>query len=276
MIAKECGAQLVVAPVTDSGEIDLDAYGKLLGKRTKIVALSHVSNVLGTINPAKQMVAMAKEHGIPVLLDGAQAVPHIRVDVRELNCDFYTFSSHKMFGPDGVGILYGREELLAAMPPYQGGGDMIEQVSFENTTFRAPPERFEAGTPNISGAIGMGAAIDYMDKIGREAMHAREAKLLAHATGKLGEIPGLTIRGTAPEKVAVISFTLESAHPHDIGTILDSAGIAIRAGHHCAQPLMQRLGVSATARASLAFYNTTKEIDRLADALLEVNRMFNA
>jgi cysteine desulfurase/selenocysteine lyase len=276
MIAKECGAQLVVAPVTDAGEIDLDAYGKLLGARTKIVALSHVSNVLGTINPAQQMVAMAKEHGIPVLLDGAQAVPHIRVDVRELNCDFYTFSSHKLFGPDGVGILYGREELLAAMPPYQGGGDMIEQVSFENTTFRAPPERFEAGTPNISGAIGLGAAIDYMDKIGREAMHTREAALLAHATGKLGEIPGLTIRGTAPEKVAVISFTLESAHPHDIGTILDSAGIAIRAGHHCAQPLMQRLGVPATARASFAFYNTTKEIDRLAEALLEVNRMFNS
>ncbi len=276
MIAKECGAQLVVAPVTDAGEIDLEAYGKLLGTRTKIVALSHVSNVLGTINPAQQMVAMAKEHGIPVLLDGAQAVPHIRVDVRELNCDFYTFSSHKLFGPDGVGILYGREELLAAMPPYQGGGDMIEQVSFENTTFRAPPERFEAGTPNISGAIGLGAAIDYMDKIGREAMHAREAQLLAHATGKLGEIPGLTIRGTAPEKVAVISFTLESAHPHDIGTILDSAGIAIRAGHHCAQPLMQRLGVPATARASFAFYNTTKEIDRLADTLLEVNRMFDA
>jgi len=276
MIAKECAAQLVVAPVTDCGEIDLDAYGKLLGARTRMVALTHVSNVLGTINPAQQMVAMAKEHDIPVLLDGAQAVPHIKVDVRELNCDFYTFSSHKLFGPDGVGILYGREELLAAMPPYQGGGDMIEQVSFENTTFRAPPERFEAGTPNISGAIGLGAAIDYMDEIGRERMHVREAELLAYATDQLGRIPGLTIRGTAPEKVAVISFTLESAHPHDIGTILDSAGIAIRAGHHCAQPLMQRLGVAATARASLAFYNTSEEIDRLAEALLEVNRMFSA
>ena len=276
MIAKECAAQLVVAPVTDCGEIDLDAYGKLLGARTRMVALTHVSNVLGTINPARKMVAMAREHDIPVLLDGAQAVPHIKVDVRELNCDFYTFSSHKLFGPDGVGILYGREELLAAMPPYQGGGDMIEQVSFENTTFRAPPERFEAGTPNISGAIGLGAAIDYIDEIGRERMHAREDELLAYATDQLGGIPGLTIRGRAPEKVSVISFTLESAHPHDIGTILDSAGIAIRAGHHCAQPLMQRLGVAATARASLAFYNTSEEIDRLVEALLEVNRMFSA
>ncbi|MCP4848910.1 MAG: cysteine desulfurase [Verrucomicrobiaceae bacterium] len=274
MAAKECGALLRVAPLTDCGQIDLEAYGELLGERTRLVALTHVSNVLGTINPAKEMIAMAKELNIPVLLDGAQAVPHISVDVRELNCDFYTFSSHKLFGPDGVGILYGRAELLAAMPPYQGGGDMIEQVSFENTTFRAPPERFEAGTPNISGAIGLGAAIDYISALGRETIHAREEQLLNYATNRLGEVPGLSIRGTAPEKVAVISFTLESAHPHDIGTILDASGIAIRAGHHCAQPLMQHLGVPATARASFAFYNTTEEIDRLTEALLEVNRMF--
>jgi cysteine desulfurase/selenocysteine lyase len=275
MMAKECDAKLVITPVTDCGEIDLEAYGKLLGERTRIVAFTHVSNVLGTINPARQMIAMAKKQGIPVLLDGAQAVPHIPVDVRELDCDFYTFSSHKLFGPDGIGVLYGRAELLAAMPPYQGGGDMIEQVTFEGSTFRSPPERFEAGTPNISGAIGLGAAIEYLDGLDKEMIHAREEQLLAYATAKLSEVPGLSIIGTAPEKVAVISFTLESAHPHDIGTILDASGIAIRAGHHCAQPLMARLGIAATARASFAFYNTTAEIDRLAESLLEVNRMFS-
>ncbi|MED5586879.1 MAG: cysteine desulfurase [Verrucomicrobiota bacterium] len=276
IVAKQSGAKLKVAPVTDCGEVDLEAFSNLLGERTRIAAFTHVSNVLGTINPAQQMIAMAREKGIPVLLDGAQAVPHIPVDVRALDCDFYTFSSHKLFGPDGVGILYGRQELLGRMPPYQGGGDMIEQVSFENTTFRAPPERFEAGTPNISGAIGLGAAIEYLEGLDRETIHAREEELLAYATKQLGEIPGLSITGTAPEKVAVISFTLQSAHPHDIGTILDASGIAIRAGHHCAQPLMQRLGVPATARASFAFYNTPEEVDSLTDALMEVNRMFGS
>ena len=276
MIAKECDAKLIVTPVTDCGEIDLEAYGELLGERTRIVAFTHVSNVLGTINPAQQMIAMAKKQGIPVLLDGAQAVPHIPVDVRELDCDFYTFSSHKLFGPDGVGVLYGRAELLAAMPPYQGGGDMIEQVTFEGSTFRSPPERFEAGTPNISGAIGLGAAVEYLDGLDKEMIHARETELLAYATAKMGEVPGLSITGTAPNKVAVVSFTLDCAHPHDIGTILDASGIAIRAGHHCAQPLMARLGVAATARASFAFYNTTAEIDRLTKSLLEVNRMFSS
>jgi cysteine desulfurase/selenocysteine lyase len=276
IVAKQSGAKLKVAPVTDCGEVDLEAFSNLLGERTRIAAFTHVSNVLGTINPAQQMIAMAREKGIPVLLDGAQAVPHIPVDVRALDCDFYTFSSHKLFGPDGVGILYGRQELLGRMPPYQGGGDMIEQVSFENTTFRAPPERFEAGTPNISGAIGLGAAIEYLESLDRATIHAREEELLTYATKRLGEIPGLSITGTASDKVAVISFTLQSAHPHDIGTILDASGIAIRAGHHCAQPLMQRLGVSATARASFAFYNTTEEVDSLTEALMKVNRMFGS
>ena len=276
LAAQQSGAEIKVTPFTEIGEIDIDAFENLLGERTKIVAFTHVSNVLGTINPAQQMIAMAKEKGLPVLLDGAQAVPHFPVDVRALDCDFYTFSSHKLFGPDGVGILYGRKDLLNDMPPYQGGGDMIELVSFEKTTFRAPPERFEAGTPNISGAIGLGAAIEYLESLDREAVHAYEQELLTYATNRLKEIPGLSITGTAPEKVAVISFTLKSAHPHDIATILDTAGIAIRAGHHCAQPLMQQLGVSATARASFAFYNTIDEVDKLTEALLEVNRLFGS
>ena len=276
LAAQKSGAEIKVTPFTEIGEIDIDAFENLLGERTKIVAFTHVSNVLGTINPAQQMIAIAKEKGLPVLLDGAQAVPHLPVDVRALDCDFYTFSSHKLFGPDGVGILYGRKDLLNDMPPYQGGGDMIELVSFEKTTFRAPPERFEAGTPNISGAIGLGAAIEYIESLDREAVHAYEQELLTYATNRLKEIPGLSITGTAPEKVAVISFTLKSAHPHDIATILDTAGIAIRAGHHCAQPLMQQLGVPATARASFAFYNTIEEVDKLTEALLEVNRLFGS
>ena len=276
LAAQKSGAEIKVTPFTEIGEIDIDAFENLLGERTKIVAFTHVSNVLGTINPAQQMIAIAKEKGLPVLLDGAQAVPHLPVDVRALDCDFYTFSSHKLFGPDGVGILYGRKDLLNDMPPYQGGGDMIELVSFEKTTFRAPPERFEAGTPNISGAIGLGAAIEYLESLDREAVHAYEQELLTYATNRLKEIPGLSITGTAPEKVAVISFTLKSAHPHDIATILDTAGIAIRAGHHCAQPLMQQLGVPATARASFAFYNTIEEVDKLTEALLEVNRLFGS
>ncbi len=276
LAAQQSGAQIKVTPFTEIGEIDIDAFENLLGERTKMVAFTHVSNVLGTINPAQQMIAMAKEKGLPVLLDGAQAVPHLPVDVCALNCDFYTFSSHKLFGPDGVGILYGRKDLLNDMPPYQGGGDMIERVSFENSTFRSPPERFEAGTPNISGAIGLGAAIEYLESLDRETVHTFEQELLTYATERLKEIPGLSITGTAPEKVAVISFTLKSAHPHDIATILDTAGIAIRAGHHCAQPLMQQLGVPATARASFAFYNTIDEVDKLTEALIEVNRIFGS
>ena len=276
LAAQQSGAQIKVTPFTEIGEIDIDAFENLLGERTKMVAFTHVSNVLGTINPAQQMIAMAKEKGLPVLLDGAQAVPHLPVDVRALDCDFYTFSSHKLFGPDGVGILYGRKDLLNDMPPYQGGGDMIERVSFENSTFRSPPERFEAGTPNISGAIGLGAAIEYLESLDRETVHTFEQELLTYATERLKEIPGLSITGTAPKKVAVISFTLKSAHPHDIATILDTAGIAIRAGHHCAQPLMQQLGVPATARASFAFYNTIDEVDKLTEALIEVNRIFGS
>jgi cysteine desulfurase/selenocysteine lyase len=274
LIAEERGAKLVVAPMDDQGELIIEEFEKCLGERTKIVALIHVSNVLGTVNPASQLVDLAHARGIPVLLDGAQAVPHIAVDVQAIGCDFYTFSGHKLFAPDGVGVLYGRRELLGAMPPYHGGGDMIERVSFEKTTFREPPERFEAGTPNISGAIGLAAAIEFLDSVGWEKIHLLESELLEYATGALGEIPGLRITGTAPHKVGVISFVLEGVHPHDIGTILDVAGIAVRAGHHCAQPLMDRLGVAGTTRASFAFYNTTAEIDQLADALQRVNVLF--
>ena len=274
MIAEERGAKLVVAPMTDSGELILEELEKRLTDRTKIVALIHVSNVLGTVNPVRQLVAMAHDRGIPVLLDGAQAVPHIPVDVREIGCDFYAFSAHKLFAPDGIGVLYGRRKLLRAMPPFHGGGDMIEQVSFEKTTFRAPPERFEAGTPNISGAIGLAAAIEFLDSLGWAKIHARESELLDYATRALGEIPGVRITGTAPDKVGVLSFVLEGVHPHDIGTILDASGIAVRAGHHCAQPLVDRLGVAGTTRASFAFYNTTAEIDQLADALRRVKKMF--
>ena len=274
MIAEECGADLVVAPMSDSGELMVEEFENCLTDRTRIVALIHTSNVLGTINPVEQLVGLAHDRGIPVLLDGAQAVPHCPIDVQQIGCDFYAFSGHKMFAPDGVGVLYGRREILAEMAPYQGGGDMIEQVSFEKTTFRAPPERFEAGTPNISGAIGLAAAIEFLEQIGWARVHAREAELLDYATAALGELSGLQIIGSPERKVPVVSFVLEGVHPHDIGTILDTRGIAVRAGHHCAQPLMARLGVSGTTRASFAFYNTTSEIDQLVEALHHVNRLF--
>ncbi|MGI9243036.1 MAG: aminotransferase class V-fold PLP-dependent enzyme [Verrucomicrobiales bacterium] len=274
MIAEECGAELVVAPMSDRGELIVEEFENCLTERTRMVALIHTSNVLGTINPVEQLVGLAHDRGIPVLLDGAQAVPHCPVDVQQIGCDFYAFSGHKMFAPDGVGVLYGRREILAEMPPYQGGGDMIEQVSFEKTTFRSPPERFEAGTPNISGAIGLAAAIEFLDLIGWEVLHAREAELLDYATAALGEVSGLEITGSSAHKVPVVSFVLEGVHPHDIGTILDTRGIAVRAGHHCAQPLMERLGVSGTTRASFAFYNTTSEIDQLVEALRHVNKLF--
>lgn len=274
LVAQECGAKLVVAPMDDAGELLVDRFEELVGDRTRLVAIIHASNVLGTINPVKELVALARERGATTLVDGAQAVAHFPVDVRDIGSDFYVFSGHKMFAPDGIGVLYGRREMLRAMPPYHGGGDMIEQVSFEKTTFRQPPERFEAGTPNISGAIGLAATIDFIRSIGWERIEAQEHRLLEYATGVLTGIPGLEITGTSDRKVAVVSFLLEGIHPHDIGTILDTRGIAVRAGHHCAQPLMERLGVNGTTRASFSFYNTTAEIDQLAAALGEVNRLF--
>ncbi len=276
LVAGENGARVIPAPITDEGEMDLDQFESLLNERTKLVAFVHVSNALGTINPAKKMVDLAHQKGIPVLLDGAQAVAHQKVDVQDLGCDFYVFSSHKIFGPDGVGVLYGRKELLNKMTPYQGGGDMIEIVSFDGTTFRPSPERFEAGTPNISGAIGLKAAIDYVNDIGWETIHEKESLLKDHAHGSLEKNPSIKLVGTAENKVPVVSFTIDSAHPHDIATILDTKGIAVRAGHHCTQPLMKRLGLSATTRASLSFYNTIDEINQLTEALKEISALFES
>ena len=274
IIAKSTGAKVIPIAITDEGEIDLKDFESRINDRTKMAAFVHVSNALGTINPAKEMIATLKSKNIPVLLDGAQAVAHQAVDVQDLDCDFYVFSSHKLFGPDGIGVLYGRKELLKEMPPYQGGGDMINIVSFEGTTFRTPPERFEAGTPNISGAIGLKKAIEYITELGWDNIHEIESSLLEHATEILSAIPTLKITGTAKNKVPVISFTMGSAHPHDIATILDTNAIAVRAGHHCAQPLMKRLGVSATTRASMSFYNTIDEINQLGDALKKVSNIF--
>ncbi len=273
MLCEERGATLRVIPMNDDGELLLDEYENLLTDRTRIVGLVHVSNVLGTINPVGRMVASAHRKGIPVLVDGAQAVPHMKVDVRELDCDFYAFSSHKAFGPTGVGILYGRQALLEEMPPYQGGGDMIKSVTFEKTIYNDLPFKFEAGTPNIAGGIGLGAAIDYLTSLDLDAVSAYEHDLLRYATEELGRIPGVRIIGTAREKAAVLSFVMEGIHPHDIGTILDDEGIAIRTGHHCAQPVMQRFGVPATARASFAFYNTKEEIDLLVRTLRKVKEV---
>tara|TARA_B100000579_G_scaffold214914_1_gene175806 strand:+ start:2502 stop:3722 length:1221 start_codon:yes stop_codon:yes gene_type:complete len=274
LVARETGAKVIPIAITDHGEIDLNDFESKINKRTKIASFIHVSNALGTINPAKRMIQILKAKDIPVLLDGAQAVAHQAVNVQDLGCDFYVFSSHKLFGPDGMGVLYGRNELLSKMSPYQGGGDMIEVVSFDGTTFREPPERFEAGTPNISGAIGLKEAIDYINDLGWDTVEKIESSLLKYCTEKLSSIPSLKIIGTAQKKVPVLSFTMGSAHPHDIATILDSKGIAVRAGHHCAQPLMKRLGVSATTRASLSFYNNVEEIDQLGEALEQVSKIF--
>tara|TARA_Y100000766_G_scaffold66427_1_gene55654 strand:+ start:13724 stop:14944 length:1221 start_codon:yes stop_codon:yes gene_type:complete len=274
LVARETGAKVIPVAITDHGEIDLNDFESKINKRTKIASFIHVSNALGTINPAKRMIQILKAKDIPVLLDGAQAVAHQAVNVQDLGCDFYVFSSHKLFGPDGMGVLYGRNELLSKMSPYQGGGDMIEVVSFDGTTFREPPERFEAGTPNISGAIGLKEAIDYINDLGWDTIEKIESSLLKYCTEKLSSIPSLKIFGTAQKKVPVLSFTMGSAHPHDIATILDSKGIAVRAGHHCAQPLMKRLGVSATTRASLSFYNNVEEIDQLGEALEQVSKIF--
>lgn len=274
LIANQTGAKVIPIAITDDGEIDLKDFEAKINERTKMAAFVHVSNALGTVNPAKEMIHKLKSKNIPVLLDGAQAVGHQAVDVQELGCDFYVFSSHKLFGPDGMGVLYGKHDLLSKMPPYQGGGDMIEVVSFEGTTFREPPERFEAGTPNISGAVGLKEAINYVNELGWETIEKIESSLLNYATEKLSSIPSLKIIGKAKRKVPVLSFTMESAHPHDVATILDSKGIAVRAGHHCAQPLMERLGVSATTRASMSFYNKVDEIDQLDEALKYVSKIF--
>ncbi len=270
ILCQERGAQLRVIPMNDAGELMLPDYERLLGARTRIVALTHVSNSLGTINPVREMIAMAHRRGIPVLLDGAQAVPHMEVNLRDLDCDFYAFSAHKMFGPTGIGILYGKEALLDEMPPYQSGGDMIKSVTFEKTVYNDLPHKFEAGTPSIAGAVGLGAAIDYLRQIGIDGVAAFEHELLAYATERVSEIPRLRIIGTARDKASVLSFVIEGIHPHDIGTILDDEGIAIRTGHHCAQPVMQRFGIPATARASFAFYNTKEEVEVLVKALHKV------
>jgi cysteine desulfurase/selenocysteine lyase len=274
MLCERTGAKLRVAPIDERGALDMQAFESMLGARTRLVAVSHVSNALGTINPVETIVGLAKEHDATVLIDGAQAVPHMRVDVQAIGCDFYVFSGHKLFGPSGIGVLYGRLELLDAMPPFMGGGDMIETVTFEKSTYAAAPQKFEAGTPDIAGAIGLGAAIDYLEAIGLDRIGAWEHELLEYATEKMSAIPELSILGTAPEKAGVISFVLEGVHPHDIGTVLDQRGVAIRAGHHCAQPLMELLGVPATARVSLSLYNTRADIDTLVDAIQETVELF--
>ncbi len=267
LVTEERGARLRVAPVDDCGELMVEEFERLLGPRTRFVAVTHVSNALGTVNPVRELVSIAKSRGIPALVDGAQAAPHLAVDVKALGCDFYAFSGHKVYGPTGIGALYGRAALLEAMNPYQGGGDMIRSVTFEKTTYNVVPQKFEAGTPNIAGAIGLGAALDYVERIGGESIEAHEGELLCYATGVVSAIPGLRIIGTARRKAGVLSFVVDGIHPHDLGTILDQDGIAIRAGHHCAQPVMARFGVAATARASFAMYNTLEEVDRLGQGI---------
>lgn len=270
LLCEQTGALLRVIPMNDDGELLIDEFVQLLNPRTKIVAVAHLSNALGTINPVKRIIEIAHSQDVPVLLDGAQAAPHLKVDVRDLDCDFYAFSGHKLCGPTGTGVLYGKSDWLNAMPPWQGGGDMIASVTFEKTTFNSLPNKFEAGTPHIAGAIGLGAAIDYLTGIGLDKIAAYERELLDYATETIGAIKGVKIIGTAREKASVLSFTVENIHPHDIGTILDQEGIAIRAGHHCAQPVMKRFGIPATARASFAFYNTREEIDALREGILRV------
>lgn len=274
ILCGETGAKLRVAPINDQGELLLDEFAKLLGPRTKLAAVTHVSNALGTINPLKGMVELAHAHGVPVLVDGAQAVPHIQVDVQALDCDFYTFSGHKVYGPTGIGVLHGKSALLDAMPPYQGGGDMISSVTFEKTSYNKLPYKFEAGTPDIAGVIGLGAALTYVNALGIGDIGAHEHDLLVYATDAVSAIPGLRVIGTAKEKAGVVSFVIEGVHPHDIGTILDQEGIAIRTGHHCSQPLMERFGIPATARASFAAYNTRDEVDALVRGIGKVREVF--
>ncbi len=274
MLCEEKGARLRVAPINDRGELLLEAFEKLLGPRTRLVAVAHISNALGTVNPVRRIIAMARRAGAAVLIDGAQAAPHTKIDVQELDCDFYVISGHKMYGPTGIGVLYGTAARLEAMPPYQGGGDMIASVSFEKTVYNTLPYKFEAGTPNIAGAIGLGAAIDYLEAAGLEAVAEYENDLLSYATAAVSGVPGVRLIGTARQKAAVLSFIVEGVHAHDVGTILDQEGVAIRTGHHCAQPVMDRFGVPATARASLSLYNTREEVDALVAGLHKVRQVF--
>ncbi|MDP2884595.1 MAG: cysteine desulfurase [Ignavibacteria bacterium] len=275
MLCNHSGSVLKVAPIDDKGEVILSEFERMIGPKTRIVAIAHVSNALGTVNPVKRMVAIAHAHGIPVLLDGAQAVPHFRIDVRDLDCDFYAFSAHKMYGPTGIGILYGKQSILEAMPPYQGGGDMIRSVTFEKTIFNDLPHKFEAGTPNIADTIGFGAAFDFLNGLDWNAVSHYEHELLTYASEVIGAIPGVRIVGTASDKAGVVSFVMDDVHPHDIGTILDREGIAVRTGHHCAQPVMQRFGIPATVRASFALYNTKEEIDELVRGIYAVKKVFH-
>jgi cysteine desulfurase/selenocysteine lyase len=274
ILCEQAGARLRIIPTSGAGELDLDAYASLLTDRTRIVSVVHVSNVLGTVNPVRDIVRLAHDRGIPVFVDGAQAAAHMPVDVQAIGCDFYACSGHKMLGPTGIGVLYGTSAMLDSMPPYQSGGDMIRLVTFEHTSYAAAPHRFESGTPHIAGAVGLAAAIDYLSAIGLDRIAAYEHDLLTAATDAVSRIPGLRVFGTAREKTGVLSFVLEGVHPHDLGTILDREGVAIRAGHHCCQPLMDRLGVPATARASLALYNTRDDIDRLSAALQTARELF--
>jgi cysteine desulfurase/selenocysteine lyase len=275
MVCEQTGARLVVAPMDANGEVHSEAVEALMGPRTRIFACAHVSNALGTVLPVRRLLGVAKARGITTLLDGAQAVPHMAIDVQALDCDFYAFSGHKMFGPTGIGVLYGREALLERMPPWQGGGDMILTVSFAKTTYNNLPYKFEAGTPNISGAIGLGAAVDFLGTLDLSAAHAHEHALLAHATEVLGKLPDLRLVGTASDKASLVSFTVKGVHPHDLGTILDQDGIAVRTGHHCAMPVMEFFKIPATVRASFAFYNTFDEIDRLAASVERARRLFS-
>jgi cysteine desulfurase/selenocysteine lyase len=274
MLAEEKGVKLRVIPCDDAGELLLDQYAALFNARTKLVAVTHVSNALGTINPVREMIATAHGHGVPVLVDGAQAVPHMKVDVQDLDCDFYAFSGHKMCGPTGIGVLYGRASLLEKMKPYQGGGDMILSVTFEKTTYNAIPHKFEAGTPPIAAGIALGATIDYLEGVGMDRIAAHEHELLAYATGEFRKLPDVRIVGTAAQKAGVLSFTVKGVHPHDVGTILNEDGVAVRTGHHCAQPVMQRFGIPATARASFYLYNTLGEVDALVAGIRRVRKIF--
>ncbi len=274
MLAEERGAKIRVVPINDAGELQIDAYENLFNERTKFVSLIHVSNALGTINPVKKMIAFAHARGVPVLVDGAQAVPHMQIDVQDLDCDFYAFSGHKLCGPTGIGILYGKAALLEKMQPFKGGGDMILSVTFEKTTYNAIPYKFEAGTPPIAAAIGLGAAVDYLSAIGMQNIAAHEHALLQYATEQVSEMPGVRIIGTARNKASVLSFVMEHIHPHDVGTLLNQEGIAVRTGHHCAQPVMQRFGLPATSRASFAFYNTMDEVDALVAGIRSVQKIF--
>ena len=274
MLAEEKGAKIRVVPISDAGELLIDEYEKLFNERTRFVSIMHVSNALGTVNPIKQMIALAHARGVPVLIDGAQGAPHMRVDVQDLDCDFYAFSGHKLCGPTGIGVLYGKAKLLERMQPFKGGGDMILSVTFEKTVYNSIPHKFEAGTPPIAAAIGLGAAVDYLSAIGLDAIGAYEVELLNYATEQMGDLPGVRIIGTAAVKTAVLSFEVKGVHPHDVGTLLNDEGVAVRTGHHCVQPVMLRLNVPATTRASFAFYNTMAEVDAFIAGLRTVQKIF--